>query len=115
MKKTEKTGTPEIAGTPETARTPETIEIRAFSFLKSTFDERGWDFPYNFTLEEPCTPRELARQLDLPEDKIEAVFVNGLVQRLDEGLVKAGDRVAFVPPGTPGPYRVYLGMVKLPE
>ncbi|HEX3032974.1 MAG TPA: MoaD/ThiS family protein [Bacillota bacterium] len=88
-----------------------TVEIRAFSFLKPVFDERGWTSPYYFPLDKPCTPRELARVLELPMDKIEAVFVNGLIQPLDEGQIKAGDRIAFVPPGTPGPYRVFLGMV----
>lgn len=93
----------------------ECVEVRAFSFLKNTFDERGWSSPYYFPLAKPCSPRELARQLELPQEKIEAVFINGLIQPLDEGEIKGGDRVAFVPPGTPGPYRVYLGMVKLPE
>ena len=54
--------------------------------------------------------RELAAALGLPTDRIEAVFRNGTIQRLDDRIYP-GDRVAFVPPGTPGPYRVLLGMV----
>lgn len=46
---------------------------------------------------------------------IEAVFINGKAYQPEEGLVKPGDRVAFIPPGTPGPYRVLLGIKKLPN
>jgi molybdopterin converting factor small subunit len=56
------------------------------------------------------TGHDLAEKLGLPTEKIEAVFRNGHIQRLDEKIYP-GDRVAFVPPGTPGPYRVLLGMV----
>lgn len=90
------------------------VEVRGFSFLKQIFDERNWPFPMYYSLEEPCTALELAKRLDLPLDKIEAVFINGLANPLEEGVVKPGDRVAFLPPGTPGPYRVILGIVKLP-
>jgi len=45
-------------------------------------------------------------------NKIEGVFINGMAQSLDRGVVRPGDRVAFIPPGTPGPYRVILGIVK---
>lgn len=90
------------------------VEIRALSFLKKIFDAREWPFPMYYKLDEPCTVLELAKQLDLPLDQIEAVFINGLAKPLQQGVVKPGDRVAFLPPGTPGPYRVVLGIVKLP-
>jgi len=88
------------------------VEIRGFSFLAEIFEERNWPFPLRFQLDQECSAEELARMLDLPLDKIEAVFVNGQAVALDQGRIKPGDRVAFVPPGTPGPYRVILGMVK---
>ncbi len=90
------------------------VEVRAFSFLKEIFDQRKWPFPMYYKLKEPCTALELAKKLDLPLDKIEAVFINGLANPLEAGVIKPGDRVAFLPPGTPGPYRVILGIVKLP-
>ncbi|MBF7084039.1 MoaD/ThiS family protein [Desulfallas sp. Bu1-1] len=86
------------------------VEVRAFSFLKLEFDRRGWPFPMTVKLERECTALELAEKLELPRDKIEAVFINGIAGPLDR-VVRPGDRVAFVPPGTPGPYRVILGMV----
>jgi len=56
-----------------------------------------------------CAACDLARELDLPLEKIEAVFINHIVHGLDH-LIQAGDRVAFVPTGIPGPHRVLLGI-----
>ncbi len=88
------------------------IEVRGFSELKKIFDERKWPFPLIFNLEEAISAAELAVRLDLPSEKIEIVFVNGKAMPID-CLIKPGDRVAFVPPGTPGPYRVLLGFKKM--
>lgn len=91
-----------------------TVEVRGFYFLKEIFDRRNWPFPLEIELEEECTAGELAARLDLPLEKIEAVFVNGRAYPLNQARVKPGDRVAFVPPGTPGPYRLLLGFVRVP-
>jgi len=93
----------------------QTVEIRAFNFLKKVFDERGWSFPHYLKLDKECSAKELAQALELPAEMIEAVFINGKAYQPEEGLVKPGDRVAFIPPGTPGPYRVLLGIKKLPN
>jgi hypothetical protein len=53
--------------------------------------------------------RALAQELDLPVDRIEGVFCNGDVFGLSR-ILRPGDRVAFVPYGTPGPHRFYLGL-----
>lgn len=87
------------------------IEVRGFGDLKKLFDDRGWSFPVECELAEECKASDLAARLAVPPEKIEIVFVNGRVQSLDYP-VKDGDRVAFVPPGTPGPYRVILGFVQ---
>ncbi|WP_238492549.1 MoaD/ThiS family protein [Desulfotruncus alcoholivorax] len=86
------------------------VEVRGFSFIKEIFDRRGWPFPVMFELDGACSALELAEKLELPRDKIEGVFINGHAGPLDR-TVCPGDRVAFVPPGTPGPYRVILGLV----
>jgi hypothetical protein len=52
---------------------------------------------------------KIAQELDIPLEKIEAVFRNGRVQNI-QAPVFPGDRVAFIPYGTPGPYRVLLGI-----
>ena len=86
------------------------VEVRGFSFIKEIFDQRGWPFPKMFKLDQECSALELADKLELPRNKIEGVFINGSAGSLDR-IVRPGDRVAFVPPGTPGPYRVILGIV----
>ena len=50
----------------------------------------------------------MSRQLKIDRDEIEVIFVNGFVQELDF-QINPGDRVAFLPPGCPGPYRIALG------
>lgn len=51
----------------------------------------------------------IARELQLPLEKIEAVFCNHRTYPLDH-VIKAGDRVAYVPCGIPGPHRYCLGI-----
>ncbi|MFZ5649505.1 MAG: MoaD/ThiS family protein [Bacillota bacterium] len=87
------------------------VEVRGFSFIKELFDSRGLPFPFFVEIEEECTAAELAERLEIPPHMLEAVFINGVSQGAG-GNVRPGDRVAFVPPGTPGPYRVVLGFFK---
>lgn len=88
------------------------VEVRAFSFIKRLFDDRGWPSPLKYRLEQPCSSLELADRLRIPRDLVEAVFINGTVFRPEAAIVKPGDRVAFIPPGTPGPYRLLLGIAR---
>jgi hypothetical protein len=99
----------------EVAGTQQTVEVRAFGQLKKVFDQRGWDFPSYYPLQAECSALELAGNMELPLEEIEAVFVNGVASPIDQAMVTPGDRVGFIPLGIPGPYRVMLGMVKLPE
>ncbi|MBO8129250.1 MAG: MoaD/ThiS family protein [Peptococcaceae bacterium] len=89
------------------------VEVRAFSFIKEIFDRRQWPSPMRVKLEKECSATELARQMQIPLDRIEAVFVNGVARPLNEARIRPGDRVAFIPPGTPGPYRVLLGIARI--
>lgn len=59
--------------------------------------------------EEGKSAREIALELQLPLDKIEAVFCNHLTYPIGH-IIMPGDRVAFVPHGTPGPHRYCLGI-----
>lgn len=52
---------------------------------------------------------DLARRMGLPVDSIEGAFCNHTIRGLDH-VVMPGDEVAFVPYGTPGPHRYYLGL-----
>ena len=52
--------------------------------------------------------KDLISQVQLSRDDVEVVFINGKVASLDT-IIQDNDRVALVPHGTPGPYRVLLG------
>ena len=86
------------------------VTIRMFGMLRSARTERGLAPISEMT--PPATglsARDIAHALDLPVDQIEGVFVNHVVRGLDH-IVMPGDRIAFVPPGTPGPHRFLLGL-----
>lgn len=86
------------------------IELRAFNRLLNLFEKKQWSFPYYYEIGESTTGSKLLESLQLDQDDVEVIFINGLVQKLDY-IIKPGDRVALCPPGTPGPYRVHLGFV----
>ncbi|MEG6616847.1 MoaD/ThiS family protein [Peptococcaceae bacterium 1198_IL3148] len=86
-----------------------TIELRAFAEMQQLFKERGWSIPKTVAIpENGITGSDLIKQLDIPADNIEAMFVNGVAFGLKHAI-KPGDRVAFVPQGIPSIYRVHLG------
>ncbi|MDW7773188.1 MAG: hypothetical protein SCH71_09900 [Desulfobulbaceae bacterium] len=87
-----------------------TVVIRMFGLLHTQRTRQG--LPATIEMElgpEGRAAREIALDLHLPLDKIEAVFCNHRTYPLDH-VIKPGDRVAFVPYGTPGPHRFCLGI-----
>lgn len=88
------------------------IEVRAFSFLHALFSSRGWPQPLAVDWPEPAPAGRLLEKLDIPAKEVETVFINGRARHADD-LINPRDRVALVPPGTPGPYRVLLGFRKV--
>lgn len=91
------------------------IILNAFSFLRVKLTQKG--FPYlNASLEIKDGTRavDVIDLMGLEQRDVEAVFVNHLVVSKETKL-KDGDRVALIPPGTPGSYRLVLGMKKLPS
>lgn len=89
-----------------------TIELRVFMGLVQLFKERNWTIPKTVIIEEGITGADLIAQLDIPEQQVEIIFINGKVFLPMDAMINPGDRVALVPPGTPGPYRVMLGFIK---
>ena len=85
------------------------ITFNAFSFLQKKLKAKNLPFS-NVELDilPDTSPRDLISRMKLKEEDVEVVFLNGKVGKLDTPL-KDDDRVAFVPHGTPGPYRVLLG------
>lgn len=87
-----------------------TIHVRFFGVLHALRRERGLPLHEEITIPRGgVLASVLVRELDLPLDRIEGVFRNHKVHPLDTTLFP-GDEVAFVPQGTPGPHRYFLGL-----
>ncbi|MEG6584741.1 MoaD/ThiS family protein [Dendrosporobacter sp. 1207_IL3150] len=89
-----------------------TIELRGFMGIADIFKDRKWPMPLFWELEEKISGEELLLRLNITKDKVEILFINGKVFLPCQAEIIPGDRVALVPPGTPGPYRVLLGFVQ---
>lgn len=91
---------------------PDTVTVRMFGLLHSA--RRAHGLPTTVEMDVPVTgttARRIALDLGLDPAVIEGVFVNRTVYDLDQRVVP-GDRIAFVPHGTPGPHRFYLGLYR---
>ena len=89
---------------------PLTTSIRMYGCLHTIRKERGLSSVAVVLIpEQGRTGRDLARELDLPLEKIEGVFIDHRVYDLDH-LILPGAEVAFVPTGVPGPHRYMLGI-----
>jgi sulfur carrier protein ThiS len=86
------------------------IVFNAFSTLQKKLKAKNHGYT-NVKIEIPenYTVLKLIKDLNLEPEDVEAVFLNGKVVPFNSSL-QDGDRVALTPPGTPGPYRVFLGM-----
>jgi molybdopterin converting factor small subunit len=85
-------------------------EIRMFGFLHSARKAKGLEPKVRLYIPpEGRVAQEIAEELELPMDKIEGVFINHFVYALDH-VIHAGDEVAFVSSGVPGPHRLSLGI-----
>ncbi len=88
----------------------ECATVRMFGSLRDLRMQRGLSAVVQTGVEPGGAPaRRLATELGLPLDGIEAVFCNHTAYGLDH-IIMPGDRVAFVPFGTPGPWRILLGL-----
>lgn len=85
------------------------IIFSAVSFLRKPLQKQGIDCcEAAMSIADGTTPHGLLDQLGLAR---EAVFINGKAGDMDTTL-RDGDRVALMPPGTPGPHRVLLRIKK---
>ena len=86
------------------------VHVRIFGLLRAPAAELG--LPTAFEVEVPAegqSARDVAVGLGLPAERIEGVFINHVVHGLG-ATVRPGDEIAFVPHGTPGPHRFFLGL-----
>ena len=89
--------------------TDQRVTVRLLAYLHLLRSEQG--LPSTFTVAVPAdgmTAAELASELELPTSYVEGVFHNHKKSGLD-CLVLPGDRVAFVPPGTPASHPAFFG------
>lgn len=88
------------------------VTVRMFGVLHALRTEH--DLPTVVTVSVPAegvAAHRIAADLELPLDQIEGVFCNHTVYGVDR-IIRPGDEVAFVPYGTPGPHRYFLGLYK---
>jgi len=89
---------------------PAPVTVRIFGSLRPACEAAGRPFVFDVDVApQGVSGAELADSLGLPADNIEGIFINRVVCPLS-ATVHPGDRVAFVPPDTPGPHRVFLGL-----
>ncbi len=86
----------------------DTIEVRGFLHLDAVLRKIQGKMPLILDLDSPILGWELAKKLNISPDEVEVIFVNGIVEDLNY-TINPGDRIAFLPPGCPGPYRIALG------
>ena len=87
------------------------ILFNAFSFLKKRLEKKNLPCTNaRITFSEGQRVKDILKELQIEETDIEGVFVNGKIAPTDT-LLKDGDRIGAFPPGTPGPYRLLLGIV----
>jgi len=85
------------------------IMFNAFSFLQKKLREKKIEYSnVTINLAPETSVLDLIKKVQLIPDDVEVVFINGKVVPFDT-IIKDKDRVALLPPGTPGPYRVLLG------
>ena len=89
------------------------IEIRFFMFLAELCKERNWPIPLQLEIEDEISGPALMEKLEVPVERVEVLLVNGKAFWPSAAVIHPGDRVALLPPGTPGPYRVLLGFKKM--
>ena len=85
------------------------VTVRAIAFLDTFCKEHG--MPTTMSVEVPengVTAFDLAESIGLPVGRIEGIFHNYTVSGLD-AIVMPGDRVAYVPFGTPASHPAFFG------
>ena len=86
-----------------------TITFNAFSFLRRKLEKSHVECANaRMKIDPGMTAADVVQKVGLSMEEVEVAIINGKVSPLS-APVKDDDRVALVPPGTPGPYRVLLG------
>ena len=74
-----------------------TVDVRLFATLRRHYPELGVGESMSVRLSGDATIEQLLKELDLPEDQVKVIFVNGRVQK--EGYrLSDGDELGIFPP-----------------
>lgn len=88
--------------------TTRTAEVRMLAFLHTHQRDHGRPTMVAFEVAEGGIPaEEIAARLGLPMEMIEGLFLNGTLVGLG-AIVRPGDRVAFLPYGTPASHPAFF-------
>lgn len=86
------------------------VSVRLFGMLRELRRQEGLVSSFEVAVPpDGIAASEIAEQAGLPIELIEGVFCNHIIRRMDH-VICAGDSIAFVPHGTPGPHRFFLGL-----
>jgi hypothetical protein len=89
-----------------------TVSVKMFGMLREVRRARGLPASAEVVVPtEGVSAERVALDLGLPLDRIEGVFCNHTIHPVTQ-TVRPGDTIAFVPYGTPGPHRFFLGLYR---
>ncbi len=74
-----------------------TVQVRLYATLRRHFPDLALGEAMSVELSQDATVRELLQELELPEEQVKVVFVNGTVRKEDHRL-SDGDEVGAFPP-----------------
>ena len=74
-----------------------TVQTKLFATLRRQYPELGIGEALSVELPDDATIEQLLEELDLPEEQIHIIFVNGVIQKRGHAL-SDGDEIGIFPP-----------------
>ncbi len=76
-----------------------TVSVKLFATLRRHYPDLGIGEAMPVEIEDGATVQDLLQKLELPEDQVKIVFVNGIVRETDCELEEGDDLGIFPPVG----------------
>ena len=74
-----------------------TVHVKLFATLRRQFPDLGIGEAMPLTLPDDATVAQLVQRLDLPNEQVKVIFVNGTIRGRDCAL-NDGDEIGIFPP-----------------
>ncbi len=74
-----------------------TVNVKLYATLRRHFPDLGLGEAMSVELSQGATVKDLIGELELPEEQVKVIFVNGTVRKEDHHL-SDGDEVGVFPP-----------------